>query len=65
MGAEVMYGDIAGYIANFYGTCRLAECVCVKSRRPWLGTFCQNWQPTTAKTWEALTAKQIKEAAVD
>lgn len=47
------YGE-ADYIADNYGRCTLATCICLLPRNPWLGRGCACWIPVTAKTFEEM-----------
>lgn len=54
--------DLTEYLATYYGSCRQDRCTCLH-RNMWLGRTCQNWQPTTAKTWEELSRWQFETIA--
>lgn len=42
-----------------YGTCAVHPCLCL--RGPWRGRACPNWQPTSARTYEELSAWQAEQ----
>lgn len=62
--------DLAQYIADHYGSCRLGtDCYWGKdaagnwngcSRIGWKGTACQYWIPTTATNWDELYITQLE-----
>ncbi len=53
--------DLASYIADNYGECAAVRagmpCACLKNG--WRGRFCVYWEPTSARTWDELNARQI------
>jgi hypothetical protein len=44
--------DLAEYIRDHYGICKLSLCICVKEHQP--VAPCPNWQPVKARNWEEL-----------
>lgn len=44
--------ELADYLADYYGRCRVATCLCLK--HGWHGRQCANWQPCGAKDWDEL-----------
>lgn len=49
--------DLADYLADNYGSCRITPCRCLKY--DWRqGRACRNWVPVEAQTWDELRAIQ-------
>src|SRR5258708_15486211 len=44
--------ELAQYIAEHSGRCRLAGCRCLEDK--WRGCACPNWEPASAVNWEEL-----------
>lgn len=44
--------ELAEYIADNYGVCRVEPCDCL--RYGWKGRMCRNWKPVEARNWEEL-----------
>ncbi len=55
--------DLAGYIADNYGRCRVEPCRCLRPGSTWLGRACPNWKPVKARTWDELRDEQRRFAA--
>lgn len=53
MVVSLPYGE-AEYIADNYGRCSLATCVCLLPRNPWLGRGCPHWQPVAARSMDEM-----------
>ena len=54
-----MLENLGLYIKNNYGTCKLNKCQCKDTHNPrfggsWVGTYCPDWQPIVANSWEEL-----------
>lgn len=54
-----MPDDLANYITENYGKCRLDECLC-RARKWWFGRRCPNWEPVTARDLDELRREQEK-----
>jgi hypothetical protein len=54
-----MGDDLADYIADNYGHCKLESCYCILPTHGFIGRHCLNWVPTSAKDWGELRAVQL------